>query len=33
VKIKPPLTIDRADMDQVIDVFDRILTEIEGSSR
>jgi 4-aminobutyrate aminotransferase-like enzyme len=33
VKIKPPLTISRADMDQVIDVFDRILTEIEGSSR
>ena len=33
VKIKPPLTISRADMDQVIDVFDRVLTEIEGSSR
>lgn len=33
VKIKPPLTINRADMDQVIDVFDRVLTEIEGSSR
>jgi 4-aminobutyrate aminotransferase/4-aminobutyrate aminotransferase/(S)-3-amino-2-methylpropionate transaminase len=32
VKIKPPLTINRADMDQVIDVFDRVLTEIEGSS-
>lgn len=33
VKIKPPLSIGRADMDQVIDVFDRVLTEIEGSSR
>lgn len=33
VKIKPPLTINRADMDQVIDVFDRVLTEIEGSPR
>ena len=33
VKIKPPLTITRDDMDQVIDVFDQILTEIEGSSR
>ncbi len=33
VKIKPPLTINRADMDQVIDVFDRVLSEIEGSSR
>jgi 4-aminobutyrate aminotransferase-like enzyme len=33
VKIKPPLTINRDDMDHVIDVFDRVLTEIEGSSR
>jgi len=33
VKIKPPLTISRADMDRVIEVFDRVLTEIEGSSR
>ncbi len=31
VKIKPPLTINRDEMDQVIDVFDRVLTEIEGS--
>jgi 4-aminobutyrate aminotransferase/4-aminobutyrate aminotransferase/(S)-3-amino-2-methylpropionate transaminase len=30
VKIKPPLTIDQAEMDQVIDVFDRVLNEIEG---
>ena len=33
VKIKPPLTITRDEMDRVIDVFDRVLTEIEGSSR
>jgi 4-aminobutyrate aminotransferase-like enzyme len=33
VKIKPPLSIKRDEMDRVIDVFDRVLTEIEGSSR
>ena len=33
VKIKPPLTITRDEIDRVIDVFDRVLTEIEGSSR
>lgn len=33
VKIKPPLTISRDELDQVVDVFDRVLTEIEGSSR
>lgn len=33
VKIKPPLTITRDEMDRVIDVFDKVLTEIEGSSR
>jgi 4-aminobutyrate aminotransferase-like enzyme len=33
VKIKPPLSITRDDMDRVIDVFDQVLTEIEGSSR
>ncbi|MEO5941749.1 MAG: aminotransferase class III-fold pyridoxal phosphate-dependent enzyme, partial [Candidatus Limnocylindrales bacterium] len=31
VKIKPPFTISRDDMDRVIDVFDDVLTEIEGS--
>ena len=33
VKIKPPLTITRSEIDHVVDVFDRVLTEIEGSSR
>ena len=33
VKIKPPLSITRDEMDRVIDVFDRVLTEIEGSPR
>ena len=33
VKIKPPLTINREELDQVVDVFDQVLTEIEGSSR
>lgn len=33
VKIKPPLTITRGELDQVLDVFDRVLTEIEGSSQ
>ena len=31
VKIKPPFTISRDDMDRVVDVFDDVLTEIEGS--
>jgi 4-aminobutyrate aminotransferase-like enzyme len=31
VKIKPPFTITRDDMDRVIEVFDDVLTEIEGS--
>lgn len=33
VKIKPPLTITRDEIDRVVDVFDQVLTEIEGSSR
>ena len=33
VKIKPPLTISRDDLDRVVDVFDQVLTEIEGSPR
>ncbi len=33
VKIKPPLTVTREELDRVIDVFDQVLVEIEGSSR
>jgi 4-aminobutyrate aminotransferase/4-aminobutyrate aminotransferase/(S)-3-amino-2-methylpropionate transaminase len=33
VKIKPPLTISRDDLDRVVEVFDQVLTEIEGSAR
>lgn len=33
VKIKPPLTVTRDELDRVVDVFDEVLTEIEGSSR
>lgn len=33
VKIKPPLTITRNEVDRVVEVFDRVLTDIEGSSR
>jgi 4-aminobutyrate aminotransferase-like enzyme len=33
VKIKPPLTVTREELDRVIDVFDQVLMEIEGSSR
>lgn len=33
VKIKPPLTISHDELDQVVDVFDHVLTEIEGSAR
>jgi 4-aminobutyrate aminotransferase-like enzyme len=33
VKIKPPLSITRDEMDRVVEVFDQVLTEIEGSSR
>ena len=32
VKIKPPLTIEQGELDQVIDVFDRVLSKIEGQA-
>jgi len=32
VKIKPPLTIDQAEIDHVVDVFDQVLTTIEGNA-
>ena len=30
VKVKPPFTINQAQMDHVLDVFDKVLTSIEG---
>jgi 4-aminobutyrate aminotransferase-like enzyme len=33
VKLKPPLTVSREEMELAMDVLDRVLTEIEGRSR
>ena len=33
IKIKPPFTITRGQMDRVLDVFDQVLSEIEGKAQ